>query len=255
MECGLIHITLVSHLDDVSSSITRSLFPICRLSNALSLEHALLILIFFFLFLGDTGTLKNQTYANGTGPAEALRATAAFSGEYDHRLSFLPGQRTSACTCSSSSSEHPGVSCRISRSQLVVTRFGLISTYGGRLSRSQLQSLYYELFFSNSQTSTLEDRLLSSMFWKVSIVFRSTSAIVLEKSYKLTFVISSVSYLLVQQLKYTTVKVKPVNLYRSLLSTQTTLMETLRLLRLSTILPTLCGILTLEELIKKQSVL
>lgn len=51
----------------------------------------------------DTGTLPNQTYVNGTGPADALSG-----GDKDHggALSYQPGQRLSACTCSGE--DHPG---------------------------------------------------------------------------------------------------------------------------------------------------
>ncbi|RXK35873.1 hypothetical protein M231_06879 [Tremella mesenterica] len=49
----------------------------------------------------DIGTLPNQTYLNGTGPEGAL-----FSGKDSTSISFLPGQRTSACTCKGE--DHPG---------------------------------------------------------------------------------------------------------------------------------------------------
>jgi beta-glucanase (GH16 family) len=49
----------------------------------------------------DVGTLPNQTWVNGTGPAAALN-TGANNGP----LSYLPGQRWSACTCPGE--DHPG---------------------------------------------------------------------------------------------------------------------------------------------------
>ncbi|EIW68811.1 hypothetical protein TREMEDRAFT_69207 [Tremella mesenterica DSM 1558] len=49
----------------------------------------------------DIGTLANQTYLNGTGPEGAL-----FSGKDSTSISYLPGQRTSACTCKGE--DHPG---------------------------------------------------------------------------------------------------------------------------------------------------
>lgn len=51
----------------------------------------------------DVGTLPNQTWINGTGPAAALT-----TGSNDGVLSFLPGQRWSACTCPGE--DHPGPS-------------------------------------------------------------------------------------------------------------------------------------------------
>src|SRR5579863_6612047 len=75
----------------------------------------------------DVGTLPNQTWVNGTGPAAALNSTAS-RANYDYRLSYLTGQRLSyaisalsplsfiqsfflffsACTCSGE--DHPGPS-------------------------------------------------------------------------------------------------------------------------------------------------
>ncbi|WWC88891.1 uncharacterized protein L201_003806 [Kwoniella dendrophila CBS 6074] len=49
----------------------------------------------------DLGTLKNQTNPEGTGPAAAL--TSGYNGGV---VSYLPGQRLSACTCKGE--DHPG---------------------------------------------------------------------------------------------------------------------------------------------------
>ncbi|KAK8846852.1 hypothetical protein IAR55_005940 [Kwoniella newhampshirensis] len=49
----------------------------------------------------DIGTLANQTWPNGTGP-DATLTTGANGGP----LSYLPGLRTSACTCEGE--DHPG---------------------------------------------------------------------------------------------------------------------------------------------------
>ncbi|GAA5887428.1 hypothetical protein JCM6882_002525 [Rhodosporidiobolus microsporus] len=55
----------------------------------------------------DVGTMPNQTWANGTGPAAAKeRGDKDYGGE----LSYLSGQRVSACTCPEDSDEHPGPS-------------------------------------------------------------------------------------------------------------------------------------------------
>lgn len=53
----------------------------------------------------DVGTFPNQTWANGTGPAAALHSDAS-KEQYDYELSWLPGQRLSACTCAGE--DHPG---------------------------------------------------------------------------------------------------------------------------------------------------
>jgi len=55
----------------------------------------------------DVGTFPNQTYQNGSGPAAALH-TDAGRAKYNFELSWLPGQRVSACTCSGE--DHPGPS-------------------------------------------------------------------------------------------------------------------------------------------------
>ncbi|KAI0036076.1 beta-glucan synthesis-associated [Vararia minispora EC-137] len=60
----------------------------------------------------DVGTFPNQTWANGTGPAAALHSDFSRS-TYNFDLSWLPGQRTSACTCSGE--DHPGPSNNVGR--------------------------------------------------------------------------------------------------------------------------------------------
>ncbi|KAJ7211437.1 beta-glucan synthesis-associated [Mycena rebaudengoi] len=53
----------------------------------------------------DLGTSPNQTLADGSGPAAALHSDESRK-ENDFRLSWLPGQRLSACSCPKS--DHPG---------------------------------------------------------------------------------------------------------------------------------------------------
>lgn len=53
----------------------------------------------------DVGTFPNQTYADKSGPASALYSEASRS-KYNYELSWLPGQRLSACTCAGE--DHPG---------------------------------------------------------------------------------------------------------------------------------------------------
>lgn len=62
----------------------------------------------------DWGTLKNQTNPEGTAPRKALHADGPYSYQYQNRLSYLPGQRTSACTCEGE--DHPGPDHTIGRS-------------------------------------------------------------------------------------------------------------------------------------------
>ncbi|KAF8987327.1 beta-glucan synthesis-associated [Cyathus striatus] len=55
----------------------------------------------------DVGTFPNQTNPDGLGPAAALHSDASRS-KYNFELSWLSGQRTSACSCPNS--DHPGPS-------------------------------------------------------------------------------------------------------------------------------------------------
>ncbi|GAA5974252.1 hypothetical protein JCM11641_003355 [Rhodosporidiobolus odoratus] len=55
----------------------------------------------------DVGTLPNQTWPNGTSPTAAKTSG---SKDYGGELSYLVGQRFSACTCSADKDEHPGPS-------------------------------------------------------------------------------------------------------------------------------------------------
>lgn len=60
----------------------------------------------------DVGTFPNQTNADGLGPAAALRSERSRS-RYNNELSWLPGQRLSACTCPNE--DHPGPSNNVGR--------------------------------------------------------------------------------------------------------------------------------------------
>lgn len=62
----------------------------------------------------DVGTLANQTNAQKTAPAAAINAHGLYSSSYDHKLSFLEGQRCSACTCDGE--DHPGPNVGVGRS-------------------------------------------------------------------------------------------------------------------------------------------
>ncbi|KAG0701829.1 beta-glucan synthesis-associated [Suillus ampliporus] len=60
----------------------------------------------------DVGTFPNQTEPDGSGPAAALHSNASRS-KYDYELSWLSGQRLSACTCPGE--DHPGPSVNVGR--------------------------------------------------------------------------------------------------------------------------------------------
>ncbi|KAF9219112.1 beta-glucan synthesis-associated [Gyrodon lividus] len=60
----------------------------------------------------DVGTLPNQTLLDGSGPAAALHSDASRS-KYNYELSWLPGQRLSACTCAGE--DHPGPATSVGR--------------------------------------------------------------------------------------------------------------------------------------------
>ncbi|KAJ7068600.1 beta-glucan synthesis-associated [Mycena amicta] len=60
----------------------------------------------------DVGTFPNQTFANHSGPAAALNTTAGLS-KYDFELSWLSGQKLSACSCPGS--DHPGPDVTVGR--------------------------------------------------------------------------------------------------------------------------------------------
>ncbi|KAK4703162.1 beta-glucan synthesis-associated protein KRE6, partial [Phenoliferia sp. Uapishka_3] len=58
----------------------------------------------------DVGTLPNQTFPSGTEPTAAK---SSGSSDYGGELSYLPGQRLSACTCPGE--DHPGPNVRTGR--------------------------------------------------------------------------------------------------------------------------------------------
>ncbi|GAA5969770.1 hypothetical protein JCM21900_004194 [Sporobolomyces salmonicolor] len=60
----------------------------------------------------DVGTLPNQTWPNGTDPVAAKHSG---SSDYGGELSWLVGQRASACTCPADADEHPGPSVNVGR--------------------------------------------------------------------------------------------------------------------------------------------
>ncbi|GAA6029982.1 hypothetical protein JCM8097_009200 [Rhodosporidiobolus ruineniae] len=79
----------------------------------------------------DVGTLPNQTWPNGTDPYAAKHSG---SSDYGGELSWLGGQRLSACTCEEDRDLHPGPNVRTGR---VDALEGAIWRTGDRGSASQ----------------------------------------------------------------------------------------------------------------------
>ncbi|KZV59646.1 glycoside hydrolase family 16 protein [Peniophora sp. CONT] len=94
----------------------------------------------------DLGTFPNQTFANGTPTADA---TGGIGGS---ALSFLPGQRVSACTCEGS--DHPGPDVTVGRNapeiDIVEARIDT-TNYVGQASQSlQTAPFNYQYNFDNT---------------------------------------------------------------------------------------------------------
>ncbi|PWY97432.1 beta-glucan synthesis-associated [Testicularia cyperi] len=60
----------------------------------------------------DTGILANQTFTNKTGPDGAINSNGRFAE--GGRISYLPGMRSSSCTCPGE--DHPGPTVNVARS-------------------------------------------------------------------------------------------------------------------------------------------
>ncbi|GAA5974160.1 hypothetical protein JCM11641_003473 [Rhodosporidiobolus odoratus] len=83
----------------------------------------------------DVGTLPNQTWPNGTDPAAAKHSG---SHDYGGELSWLSGQRLSACTCEKDKDLHPGPNVKTGRGAPEIDALeGAIWNTGDRGSASQ----------------------------------------------------------------------------------------------------------------------
>ncbi|GAA5903037.1 hypothetical protein JCM6882_009675 [Rhodosporidiobolus microsporus] len=83
----------------------------------------------------DVGTLPNQTWPNGTDPVAAKESG---SRDYGGELSWLSGQRLSACTCDEDRDLHPGPNVRTGRGAPEIDALeGAIWPTGDRGSASQ----------------------------------------------------------------------------------------------------------------------
>nr|XP_018262958.1 glucosidase [Kwoniella dejecticola CBS 10117]OBR85116.1 glucosidase [Kwoniella dejecticola CBS 10117] len=100
----------------------------------------------------DVGTLPNQTYVNGTGPIATL-TTGAEGGP----LSYLPGQRLSACTCPGE--DHPGPDVSVGRAAPeidIVEAQIRISVAHGEVSQSNQVAPYDDYYQFNNRTGMVE---------------------------------------------------------------------------------------------------
>ncbi|KXN88174.1 hypothetical protein AN958_07633 [Leucoagaricus sp. SymC.cos] len=98
----------------------------------------------------DLGTFPNQTARDGTPEA------ATTGGKNDGPLSFLPGQKLSACTCPGS--DHPGPSVTTGRGapeiDIIETQVD-VSRFVGQVSQSFQTAPYnYKYQFDNSSSAT-----------------------------------------------------------------------------------------------------
>ncbi|KAK0225400.1 glycoside hydrolase family 16 protein [Armillaria fumosa] len=98
----------------------------------------------------DVGTFPNQTTAAGE-PAAALTGSS-----YGGSLSYLPGQRTSACTCEGG--DHPGPSINIGRGAPEIDIFEHqidVNVWQGMVSQTfQLGPFNYQYQFDNTTPAT-----------------------------------------------------------------------------------------------------
>ncbi|KAJ7432331.1 glycoside hydrolase family 16 protein [Mycena latifolia] len=93
----------------------------------------------------DVGTLKNQTAKDGT-PA------AAATGGNGDALSFLPGQRTSACTCPGE--DHPGPDVSLGPRHIIEAQVD-VSLFEGQVSQSfQVAPFNLDWQFVNASPAT-----------------------------------------------------------------------------------------------------
>ncbi|WVF69912.1 hypothetical protein IAT40_004696 [Kwoniella sp. CBS 6097] len=109
----------------------------------------------------DVGTLANQTWANQTGPAPVLT-----TGQDDGPLSYLPGQRVSACTCSGE--DHPGPNVGVGRGAPeidMVEAQVILSEQRGEVSQSFQVAPYDDYYQWNNASKNYEIYDESLTYW------------------------------------------------------------------------------------------
>lgn len=97
----------------------------------------------------DVGTLANQTNAAKTAPAAAINAYGQYSASVDHKLSFLEGQRASACTCPGE--DHPGPSTNVGRSAPEIDIFEIQTQAGHGYASQSFQIAPFDANYTWSQ--------------------------------------------------------------------------------------------------------
>lgn len=105
----------------------------------------------------DVGTFPNQTYANLSGPAAALH-TDQGRDKYNFELSWLTGQRLSACTCSGE--DHAGPSNNFGRGAPEIDALEAQKNKlgpGAKVSQSaQFAPFSHDYFYGNDTTDKFE---------------------------------------------------------------------------------------------------
>ncbi len=123
----------------------------------------------------DLGTFPNQTTAQGE-PAAALTGSDG-GGE----ISFLPGQRLSACTCSGG--DHPGPSTSTGRGvpEIDILEHQIdVSLWQGEVSQSyQIAPFNYQYQFDNTSSTLYDDTISHYNTYKGGSYQQAVSAVTL----------------------------------------------------------------------------
>ena len=127
----------------------------------------------------DVGTLPNQTWPNGTDPVAAKESG---SRDYGGELSYLNGQRLSACTCPGE--EHPGPSNNVGRSgaEIDILEGQVDSTGVGSASQSiQIAPMDAGYLWGNTTPDTIiyDEDITFQNIWQGSVNQESLSVITL----------------------------------------------------------------------------
>lgn len=126
----------------------------------------------------DLGTFPNQTNTDGSTPAAALTGSSS-GGE----LSYLPGQRASACTCSGE--DHPGPDVSVGRAapeiDILEAQIDVdVEGMRGQVSQSlQVAPFNYQYQFDNASdvTTVTDDTLTSFNTYKGGLYQQAVSAL------------------------------------------------------------------------------
>jgi beta-glucanase (GH16 family) len=129
------------------TQLTVRYLAVCR-----RLDHRPLLTSRYTYDSCDVGTLANQTWPNGTSPEATLT-----TGAQDGPLSYLPGQRLSACTCPGE--DHPGPDVSVGRAapeiDLIEAQVKL-SVQHGEVSQSYQVAPFDDHYQSDNSTGKAE---------------------------------------------------------------------------------------------------